>query len=275
MSKKIINFYGDSYLEDQRLSQDIGPIEWSRTLDIFKRFLPPLPAVILDIGGGTGAYSRYLLKKGYEVHLVDLVPSHVETARRAMSRIPTSVKWSVDVGNAMELEFSDGSADIVLLMGPLYHLQKKQDRMKALRECLRVLCSGGILFCTAISRFASFLDGLSRGYIRDPNFRKIIIRDLESGFHENPTQKNEYFTSAYFQHPNELESEINSAGFVDIRILAVEGILWAAHDFRDLSTDKSAWRAALDFMRDIETERSIMGVSPHLLGLGRKPVKFS
>jgi hypothetical protein len=53
----------------------------------------------------------------------------------------------------------------------------------------------------------------------------------------------------------------------------VEGLLWAARDFQDLSKDKSTWNTALNFMRDIEEETSILGVSPHLMGVGFKPGK--
>jgi ubiquinone/menaquinone biosynthesis C-methylase UbiE len=271
MSKKIIDFYEDSFLEDQRLSQDIGPIERQRTLNILGRLLPPAPAIILDIGGATGAYSRYLLREGYSVHLVDLVPAHVETAAKAMAEVSENMKWSATVGDARELEFSDGFADAVLFLGPLYHLQRETDRLKALRECLRVLQPGGILLGAAVSKFASFLDGLSSGFIRDPEFRKIITEDLDSGCHHNPTNKPEYFTTAYFQHPDELESEIKKAGFDEVRILAVEGILWLARDHHDLANDLSAWTAAFDFMRRLETEKSIMGISPHIIGMGRKP----
>ena len=270
MSKQITDYYHDPNLEDSRLSGDIGTIEWERTLDILKRFLPPPPQKVLDVGGGTGVYSKYLLEKGYQVHLIDLVNSHVNMARQVMGRASPQESWSARVGDARSLDYHDRFFDVVLLMGPLYHLQKKSDRIQALKECRRVLRPGGRLFCTIISRFASFLDGLGRGLIRDPGFREIISRDLRDGRHENPTRKTEYFTRAYFQHPDELGEEIRMAGFTEIHIRAVEGILWAAGDPRVLKNDEPAWKAALEFMKEIEEESSILGVSPHIMGLARK-----
>jgi hypothetical protein len=44
------------------------------------RFLPASPAVILDIGGGPGGHACWLARHGYEVHLLDLSPLHVEMA---------------------------------------------------------------------------------------------------------------------------------------------------------------------------------------------------
>ena len=84
MSRKILDYYGESFFEDQRLCQDQGRIEWLRTLDILNRFLPPPPATVLDVGGATGAYSTFLLKSGYSVHLIDLVPSLVARAEKAL-----------------------------------------------------------------------------------------------------------------------------------------------------------------------------------------------
>src|SRR5437773_10269387 len=87
--------------------------------------------------------------------------------------------------------------DIVLLFGPLYHLVRKKERLKALAEAHRVLKPGGLLFAAAISRFTSALDGSLRGFIRDPGFMKIIIQDLKNGQHRNPSNKPEYFTTSF------------------------------------------------------------------------------
>lgn len=270
MSKRIIDYYSDIFSEDDRLSLDLGPLEWLRTLDIFERFLPPTPAVVLDVGGGTGVYSCWLLERRYEVHLVELVPQHVEIAKKAMAKAAGTSKWSAVVGTGERLDCPDERADVVLLMGPLYHLQEREDRLAVLREARRVLRPGGVVACAAISKYASYLDGLRNDFIRDPEFRKIIGRDLQCGRHDNDTNKPEYFTTAYFQHPEELEQEMTISGFVDARIIAVEGILWAARDIESLRQNGDAWQPALDFMKEIEEEKSIIGVSPHLLGIAKK-----
>lgn len=80
------------------------------------------------------------------------------------------------VGDARNLDFETDSMDAVLLLGPLYHLQERPDRIAALEESLRVLKPGGVLFCAAISRFASFLDGMKQGYLFNPEFARIVLR---------------------------------------------------------------------------------------------------
>src|SRR5207247_6861379 len=107
---------------------------------------------------------------------------------------------SINLGDARRLDFDDGYADIVLLFGPLYHLVRKKERLKALAEARRVLKPGGLLFVAAISRFTSALDGCLRGFIRDPEFMKIIQQDLKNGQHRKPSNKPENFTTALFNH---------------------------------------------------------------------------
>ena len=96
--------------------------------------LPPVPAMIIDAGGGAGAYACWLAVKGYQVHLIDPVTKHVEQARAASAKQSAHPLASAEIGDARSLQQSDGSADAVLLLGPLYHLVDKEDRLAALRE---------------------------------------------------------------------------------------------------------------------------------------------
>lgn len=271
MTTDITRYYSTIFSEDDRLYTKCGgTVEWIRSIDILHRFLPPIPSMILDIGGGTGVYSYWLLEQGYKVNLVELVPLHVTLAQQKFAENFDSSKWSATVGDARDLDFPDSSVDAVLLMGPLYHIQKSSKRLKAISEALRVLKPGGLIFCAIISKFASFLDGLDSGFIYDSDFRKIVSGDLENSCHNNLTDKKEYFTTSYFQHPDELSNEMKVTGFIDIRLIGVEGILWACRDLNKLRKDTNAWQASLDFMRGIESDRSIIGTSPHIMGIGRK-----
>ena len=83
----------------------------------------------------------------------------------AAARLPLA---SCRVGDARALEMPDETADVVLMLGPLYHLTDAGDRAGALREAARVLKPGGWLFAAAISRYASALDGLARDLLRTP-----------------------------------------------------------------------------------------------------------
>ena len=101
------------------------------------------------------------------------------------------------MGDARAIPCDDGAADAVLLFGPLYHLTDFSERLKAICEALRVLCDGGVLLAVAISRFASALDGIARGLIRDPDFVRIVEQDLRTEQHRNETGNADYFTTAF------------------------------------------------------------------------------
>jgi SAM-dependent methyltransferase len=128
--------------EDARLWQPgRGDLVRLRTWDIFERFLPRSGRV-LDVGGGPGTHAAHLAAKGYEVTLVDPVPRPAELATKRASDRSTAT-FAVRLGTAGDLPAEDGSVDAVLLMGPLYHLVDRADRLAALDEAKRVLRPDG------------------------------------------------------------------------------------------------------------------------------------
>lgn len=259
-------------VENGRLAVGSGNLEMERTREIIRRFLPPPPAVIADIGGGPGIYSGWLARLGYEVHLIDPVPLHVEQAQERSRAQPEAPIASAQVGDARQVERDDTSVAAVLLLGPLYHLTEQADRIAALREAGRITQPGGHIFAAAISRFASLLDGLDRGFIADPAFRDIMAEDLRNGQHRNPEYTPHYFTTAYFHRPEELRAEFEAAGLRHLQTLAVEGP--AAYIQRVVDQwDDPDWRQqVLAVLRRIEDEPELIGASPHLLAIGQVPV---
>jgi ubiquinone/menaquinone biosynthesis C-methylase UbiE len=268
-SSKMLEHYADAR-EAERLSAGVGELERVRTQDILTRYLPAAPARIIDVGGAAGVHALWLAKSGYEVHLSDPVPKHVEEAKvasLAQARFPIA---SCAVGDARRIEQGDASADGVLLLGPLYHLTERADRLAALREARRVLRSGGRVIAAAISRFASLMDGLSRDLVADPRFVEILRRDLKDGQHRNPTDNPQYFTSTFFHHPDELQKEIEEAGFSFEKVITVEGPVWVMGSFGKHWDDPKKRALLLDLLRTVEEERALMGASAHLIGIGRK-----
>jgi ubiquinone/menaquinone biosynthesis C-methylase UbiE len=258
-------------IEEPRLQRAQGKLEFARTQEIAARKLPPRPAVIWDVGGGPGSYSCWLARLGYKVHLLDAASLHVRQAERASAAQPDHPIASIHLGDARRLPAPDQSADAVLLFGPLYHLIDRDDRLAALAEARRILKPGAVLLCAAISRFASALDGLRANLLADPSFVDIVERDLLTGQHRNPTNHPHYFTTAFFHHPDELAEEIEASGFQVDQILGVEGPGWLLQNFDEHWQNLEQRERLLWIARALEAEPSLLGMSAHLLGIGRLP----
>jgi SAM-dependent methyltransferase len=261
---EILEHYTDEVDEGERIAAGFGRLELLRVQEVVRRHLPPGSLRILDVGGGTGIHALWLAADGHVVHVVDPVPRHVEQA--ALLDGVTS-----ELGDACRLSAEDDSADVVLLFGPLYHLTDPDDRLKALGEAARVVRSGGLVFVAAVSKFASLFDGLARGLLFEPGFLAIVESDLREGEHRNPDRLPHRFTTAHFHHPDELRAEITSAGLDVVELVGLEGLAgWLPH-LADRWNDPEARELILYSARAVESEPSLLGLSPHLLAVARRP----
>jgi len=100
--------------------------------------------------------------------------------------------------------------------------------------------------------------------------RNIVQNDLETGYHQNPTGDLKYFTDAYLHRPEALNSEVVGAGFQHQTTLAVQGPAWLFESFGKYWTDPDLRSVVLELIRKVEAEPSILGMSAHILAIGRK-----
>ena len=267
IASEILSFY-TAGKEERRLAASIGRLEFIRTWEILERYVPKSSCRVIDIGGGTGVYALPLSGRGHKVHLIDPVPLHVERARALSSASPTPLE-GVHVGDARRLTAPNAAFDVALMFGPLYHLIARADRVSALAEAKRVLAPGGLLLSAYISRFASACDGIQEGALRDPEFAAIVDRDLTSGIHQNPTNRPEWFTTAYLHRPEEIQPEIEEAGLRFEALLAVEGPGWMNQALDPWLDDEDGRERLLAVLRRVETEPSLIGASAHLIAVAR------
>lgn len=267
LEPEILSYYETAWDEDARLRGGIGQLELLRTQEIVRRHLPSGSQRVLDVGGASGIHAEWLLNDGHQVHLIDPVPGHVDAAR---SHLGGRDGFTAEVGDGRHLPVADGSFDAVLLMGPLYHLPERADRIQCWREAHRVLRSGGIAMAAIITRFASLFSGLSSGDLFDPEFRAVVERDLTDGQHRNPGDK-DWFTTAYFHHPDEATEEAAEAGFEMEAVLGVEGIATWIPRLERWWSDPGRRQVIIDAARAIESEPTLLGLGPHLVAIARKP----
>jgi SAM-dependent methyltransferase len=239
-------------------------LELLRTRVLLERFLPAPPARVLDIGGASGVHASWLCDRGYQVHLIDPVPLHLEQAA-------ADGRFSVASGDARGLAEEDGSYDAALLLGPLYHLTERGDRIRALSEARRVTRPGGIVAAAVISRYASTFDGFFRGFIDKPGFTVLMTEALKTGQHRNPGSDPELFTTAYFHDRAGIASEITGSGLRLRDLLPIEGLLHWAPGIQDRLTDPAQRQFILGTLAAMEHDPAIGGATAHLLAIGQHP----
>ena len=251
--------YYEQGKERDRLLGAKGALEAERTKEILQRRLPAAPAVVADVGGGPGHYALWLAEQGYAVRHRDLMGRHVEElAARGHPSIQTAV------GDARSLDLSDSSVDAVLLLGPLYHLPEREDRLQTLREARRVVRRGNPIFLAVISRWAPRLDGVlqERLYEENPAFLSLLP-EVERTGHLPPVVPNGFV--GYTHRPGDLADEVAEAGLQLDDLVGVEGLPLAGSDMQSRLSDPAAWNVLLDAARAIERVPELMGLSPHLI----------
>lgn len=142
MGNTIIDFY-NNYNEDKRLTSKSHLPEYLTTMRYIVKYLKP-DSKILEVGAGTGRYSLALADKGYRVDAVELVPHNIRNMKK---KVKARHKITIYEGNACDLSFlNDNTYDIVLLLGPMYHLFTDDDKHKAISEAIRVAKKGAVIY---------------------------------------------------------------------------------------------------------------------------------
>jgi len=159
INKYLSNYYSN-YDENGRLEQKYGQVEFLTTMRYIEKYLAP-SANIIEIGAGTGQYSKTIAEMGFTIESVELLQSNIDIFKE---NLKPDHKIRLSQGNALDLsEFNNECFDITLLLGPMYHLYTIEDKKQALSEALRVTKTGGVLFVAyCISDGSIVLSGFQR-----------------------------------------------------------------------------------------------------------------
>ena len=167
-----MNKYYENYDEDNRFTQKHGQVEFLTNMRFIQKYLSPGKKV-LEIGAGTGTYSISIGRLGFNIDAVELIPHNINIFKSKLSK-DDPIK--IYRGNAMDLSWIENDTyEITLLLGPMYHLFTKEEKIKALSEAVRVTRPGGVLFVSyCISDASIICFGFKAGYIRNLISNKLL-----------------------------------------------------------------------------------------------------
>ncbi len=146
------------FQEETRLNHSrAARVEFLTSVHYIERYVKP-GMRILDIGAGAGEYSFYFAERGYEVSALELADANIRAFRK---KLRPGLPISLCQGNALDLStYADESFDIVLVFGPLYHLEEEKDRRRCIEEARRVCKKDGTLFFSFIGHDMVFMTEL-------------------------------------------------------------------------------------------------------------------
>lgn len=249
----VMAFY-DASNEHSRLSKNKhSQIEYRVTMKYLQEIIPE-NSRILDCCAGTGAYS-FELAKCHKVIAGDLSEKHINQMWRLQEECPMLEEiHQLDVCD-MSI-FEDESFDVVLCMGALYHLFDCENRMKAIRECVRVCKKGGILVFAYLNKWASFYNG----FINNLKSMDLLYSEYDSRNHEDIF----YRTTA-----DEVNEMCRTLNLECVHNIGVDHLAFLSSERIDAMSD-TEYERFLEYQMKATQEPNIAGVSLHGLWIGRK-----
>lgn len=254
---EIIEYY-NNYDEDGRLKRKSHLPEYLTTMRYIEKYLTP-NSKILEIGAGTGRYSVALADKGYDVTAVELVPHNIEIMKK---KVKPNHNIEIYEGNACDLSFlGSDTYDIVLLLGPMYHLFNDKDKHKAISEAIRVSKNGGIIFVSYVNNDTTMYKMFYKKRILDYLDKGLIRED----YHAISTE-NEIFELYRKPDIDELMTgyDVTRLHFVGVDMLSY------LYNNRFDRLNKREFEEYMKFLSTICEREDLVGFSIHMLDIFRK-----
>ncbi|MBY0115804.1 class I SAM-dependent methyltransferase [Paenibacillus sp. FSL H8-0317] len=264
----IIKYYS-GFDEWGRLERE--PIEFIINMYYIREYLPA-NGHILDNGAGPGKYAMELAKLGYQVTLSDLTPSSVDTARQKAEEFGLTQQFDgFHVLDATSLSgMADETYDASLMLGPLYHLQTDEERTAAVQELYRVTKRGGVVFVAMQSRMRMSINSLQSPQHWKPNDNMAAIHSfVEKGIFDHQDQGR--FTGAYYFNIQDVTPFMEQHGFETIDLIGSSSLrAMLTDEQQQYWKERGEYDELMHYMIEAAKDPSILGISSHLLYIGRK-----
>ncbi len=256
----VIDFY-NRYDEDGRLLRKSRMPEYLNTMRYIEKYLTP-GAKIIEIGAGTGRYSLALAEMGYDVTAVELVPHNIEIMQK---KVKPHHKIRIHEGNACDLSaFESEKFDIVLLLGPMYHLFNDEDKHKALSEAIRLAKKNGVIYASYCNNDTSVYKFF---------YTKRILHFVEKGL-----IKEDYHTvsspAEIFElyRKSDIDALMQKHDVTRLHFVGVDMLSYLYDDRFDTLTDRE-FEEYMKFLSNLCEREDCVGMSIHMLDVFRKNEK--
>jgi len=251
------NYYNKIYTEDNRLSKsNKHKTEFILTTDYIDKYLKE-GMKILELGAGTGIYSLLYASKGYQVDALEYIEENLDILK---SKITEDMKINPVLGDARDLSmYQDNTFDMVLNLGPLYHLEGEQ-REKTIQEAKRVCKKGGLIYFAYISNNLTFVKCVKKF----DNYVTEYKEEIAEGFRLKDSQ--DVFT---FMYPNQMEELAKKYYLSKVHHLTTDGISSLLIErINELPEDQfNVW---IEYLRTTAQREDQLGYGEHLLYIARK-----
>lgn len=254
-------FYKQTYDEDERLTKDkTHQVELITTTTYIDKYLKKGDK-ILEVGAGTGAYSLYYARQGYEVESIELSEVNLAILK---SKITPELNIKAHQGNAIDLSrYEDNTFDITLVLGPLYHVFDKEERQRVIKEAIRVTKKDGIIYYAFILTDLTMLDwGFKRNNLV-PNFGNDKMVD------ENYKAINREEQIFYMSYLSEVENELNLPSISIEDYIATDGAGRLISEVIN-EMDEETYKHYINYHLSICNRKDLIGYSGHILAIARK-----
>lgn len=264
MKNYVVESY-ENYREEDRLStNNARKIEFLTTVRVFDELITEKKK-ILDCAAGTGIYAFYLADKGHDVTATDITPRHIKFIKNKITEKIYEMEAMVLDATDMSV-FKDESFDVVLNMGPFYHLINEDDRIKCLKESLRVLKKGGLLITSYIPRYYVFqYVAMQNDYFLDEKLAKQLT---ETGVLNHDDEKC-FWTDTYYSTAEEMEELYRNYEIQIVDHFAQDGATPHFAQKVDNWNDEQ-FKIWCDYHYSICRQKSLLGASNHVIIIGRK-----
>lgn len=253
-----IEDYYNNYDEDKRLMRKNRLPEFLITMKYIEKYLTP-DSKIIEIGAGTGRYSVALAEKGYDVTAVELVPHNIEILKK---KVNPNHKIKIYKGNACDLSFIESETyDIVLLLGPMYHLYNEEDKHNAISEALRVAKKGGIIY----SAYCNNDTVMYKMFYTKKILNHLKNGDIDDNYHA--VSKPELIFELY--RKEDIDRLMSKYNATRLHFVGVDMLSYLYNNKLE-RLNKKEFEEYMKFLNVICENESMTGLSIHMLDIFRK-----